>query len=652
MRLRLCGRTYLKTLIAAAGFFLCAAMLSSLENAAAGTRALEKSISLMASGDWSAAAFEARLGETYAPSWADFPYLEALASVASGKPRSESLALAERSLPENLFWRSYTRSDALRLTASLYADTLRYTESLRALDEAGKTPTPDGDLTRLRCLYGLGRLGEARTLMIAALDRWPYDARFPRLFLTREKDLTPDSLALSAAETVISRLYIWEEEERELLLLSVPFLHDAAARVRNIREYRGMGGSDRRAAEKPSALSALRALEYGLMDEGAALDEMLTPSDPIEFAILSEVIGLCGSDASRNRIRTFLDSFEGTIILDRNGDGIYDVTTVYRLGRPVLSRLDPNQDGITDFIVGCDYGKPVNILTGSGDRIVFDTYPAVREVVRDTGNWELKPLSLSWKPVEWISHDFDLGGTVFYTLEPTGTETPITERLLEANAFRLVRPSAEVDGGTERVLWRNGEPVSSETRYEGRLYSWTSWTAGVPALVRIDRDGDGYLETTRLNDSIGQARSITVDRDGDSRPDYREEYGPDGSNRMAWDEDENGVDEIVRAVDSRGVERVEWLHPVTGMTVTLLIEKGQPRSVNYRGNSLAVVRDPAQPLWWIGSVPASSRELARRVIERFNPETVPVVVFTLRDDGVNLVAVSAGGLFFAELLDE
>ncbi len=652
MRLRLFCRHRRARLSAFAAVWFSAAAVSALENPAAATRALEKAIALLSAGDWGSASFEARLGESYAPTWADFPYVEALSSVASGNRRAESISLAERSLSESLFWRSYTRSDALRLTASLYADTLRYDEALRLLDSAGKPPTPDGDLTRLRCLYGLKRLAEARSLVLIALDRWPYDPRFPRLFLTRENALPPDKAALTAAEIIVSRLYIWEEDDRELLLLAVPFLHDPAVRVRNIREYRGMGSSDRAVRAGLSPLSTLRALEYGLLDERIALNETLDASSPVDFDILSGVISLCGTEASRARIKAFLDSFGGTVVMDRNGDGIFDTSIAYRLGRPVLAEIDPNQDGIIDYSVGCDYGKPVTIRTGTGETVVFDAYPSVREITRGAEDWELRPLSLNWKPVEWLPHDFDVGGSVFYTLEPTGTEPPLTERLLQANAFRLVRPSTEAQGGTERVLWRDGSPVSSETRLDGRLYSWTSWSGGVPALVRIDRDGDGYLETTRVNDATGSARSIAIDRDGDSRIDYREEYGTDGSSRMSWDTDENGVDEIVRAVDSGGIERVEWLHPVTGLPVTLLIEKGAPRSVSYQGRSLSVVRDPAQPLWWIGSVPPSSRDLARKVIERVNREQVPVVVFTVREDGVNLVAVSAGGLFFAERFDE
>ena len=80
--------------------------------------------------------------------------------------------------------------------------------------------------------------------------------------------------------------------------------------------------------------------------------------------------------------------------MDRNGDGLYDTSIAYRLGRPVLAEIDPNQDGITDYSVGCDYGKPVTIRTGTGETVVFDAYPSVREIIRGAEDWELRPLSL------------------------------------------------------------------------------------------------------------------------------------------------------------------------------------------------------------------------------------------------------------------
>lgn len=622
------------------------------ENAAAATRSLERAIALVSAGEWSAAAFEAGLGETYAPRWADFPYLASLASIGAGASRAESVAHAERSLAEGLQWRSYNRAGAMILCASLYADTVRYREALALLDGTGALPTADADYARLRSLYGLGRVSEARALMGAILDRWPYDARFPRLFFLREEGLVPDATALKIAGTLVSRLYLWEDEDRELLLLAVPYIPDAATRVRNIREYRGMGSSDKTAGSGTSPLSALRALEYGLLSEDAALDEIIGRDEALDFSILSESISLCGSETARTRLALFLASFAGTILMDRNGDEIFDAGIAYRFGRPVFAEIDLNQDGIADYTVSCELGAPVSMTLADKTTVHFDTYPAVREVHKGNDTWEMRPLSLSWKPVSWVAHEFELETEPFYTLEARGAEPPLTERLLEANAFRRTRPTPLVEGGTERILYRDGTPISSEVRLDGRVYAWTSWTAGVPALVRMDRDGDGYLETTQVNDAAGLARSISIDRDGDSRVDYREEYGANGSSKLAWDTDGNGTDDIVRSIDKVGLERVEWKHPVTGLSVILTVERGQPRGVSYNGVTQSIVRDPAEALWWIGSPPAFSRELAKKALARVNQSSTPVVLMTQRDDGANLLAVAAGGLVFAELLDD
>ncbi len=619
------------------------------ENPAAASRSLERAISLLSAGDWPAAAFEARLGETYAPSWADFPYVVALASTATGKPRAEAVVEVERSLSPGLFWRSYSRSAAAILCASLYADTLRYREALNLLDGLDIPPTPEADLARLRSLYGLGRLSEARALAAAALDRWPYDARFPREFLSREHRRLPDPAALRVSETVVSRLYLWEDDDRELLLLAVPFIHDSASRIRNIRTYRAMGVSDR-ADGALSPLSALRALEYGLIDEVTALDEVLVRGKPIDLSVFEETAALCASDDARKRLADFILSFAGTVSLDRNADGIGDGSVSYRLGRPVQASLDPNQDGIVDFEVQCGYGDPTEIILPDA-AVEYDTYPYVRSVTRGDERWDLRPRSLAWAPVSWIPRDYGLVPEPFYTIEPAGSEPVLTDRLLEANAYSRSKPADLGPGGVERILYREGSPVSSEVRLDGRMYAWSTWKGGVPVLSRIDRDGDGYAETTQVNDASGTLRSVAIDRDGDSRVDYREEYSPDGSSRMAWDSDENGRYELVRSLDPVGTERIEWTHPVTGLPVTVLIEKGSPRSVSYNGEVLPVVRDPRADLWWIGMPPSQSRDYADRVLKRVNRAEGTVVVLTKREDGVNIQAVVSGGLVFAELLD-
>lgn len=169
-------------------------------NSAAALRSLERAIGLLSQSRWEQASFEARLGSTYDPMLADFPYIESLSLASSGAPRADILERVEYALADNFFWRSYDRREAVRLCAMLYAQTCRYTDALALVDTLKNDSCADADYIRLFSLYGLGRLDEARNLVEQSLDRWPFDSRFAKAFLQSESVQKPDRKTVVLAE--------------------------------------------------------------------------------------------------------------------------------------------------------------------------------------------------------------------------------------------------------------------------------------------------------------------------------------------------------------------------------------------------------------------------------------------------------------------
>ncbi len=638
-------------------------------NKAAAIRSLERAVNLLAAADWDGASFEARLGETYDASMADFPYIEALSLAAKGSPRADILERVETALADGYFWRTYSRDEALIFNARLKAETCRYADALALLSKTSKISSADADYARAVSLYGLGKIAEARTSVSRALERWPFDARFPRLFLTREKNAQATGDASTIAQTIISRLYVWEDEDRELLLLAVPFERDAESRVRDIRTFRSMGKNDRlaeagvrkaegtdgtegaRAGTAPSyaeQLATVYALEYGILGEEAAEKELFAAEQSgIALDSLHALCRLAGKKAVRDSVETRLDGYEGVITDDANGDGIVDSWSRYRLGRPVKASFDLNQDGYPDYSVDCDLGEPATIAVANpAASVTYDKYPAVRSVIAGDREYTMKPLALSWAPVEWTREDFGFYGNAFYTIRPTGKEPPLTERLL-AGASAYYR-----EGGKTLVTLDGGVPVSSETRENGTVVSWTTYSRGYPALAKSDLNGDGYFETTSTYGPRGALASVDVDQNGNRRIEYREEYLGDGTIVNRWDSDENGSFDIVWTKTADGVERTEWTHPDTGLVVVITVENASPREVSYAGIKKSVVRDPVSDVWWIGRLPQNSRELAKKIDEAFNSGTVPVVSYSITVDARRLNAVRTGGHTFAELVDE
>lgn len=623
-------------------------------NAAAAAAALERASSLAGAGEWDQASFEAKLGASYDPALADFPYIEALTSAASGKPRAETISHLENALSRGLRWRLYDRSEAVLLCARMYAETLRYADALVLLSSLGRYPSADADFIRAWCLYGQGKTDAARDVVSAALDRWPFDSRFPRIFLERSSALKADSGSLAVAHTIVSRLYVWENDDRSLLLLSVPFLSDSADRDRNIRTFRSMGASDSPSDRTGSmaARSAVYALEYGIIGEKEAVAEVFAAAD-LDLDSVSRLCALSVSEDARASIFARLGSFSGTAAIDENGDGIIDARIRYSSGRPDTAVFDRNQDGIEDYRVECDLGAPRTIFAGNGETEVrFDTYPSVKAVRTLTREYTMKPGALLWAPVRWLPLYTDLDAEIFYTVALTGTEPVLSERLLVRNASFYTEPDADNPSGLVRIVLASGMPASAEARENGAVYRHTTYLDGYPSVSKLDRDRDGVFETLVHYGKNASERTILVDSNGNRTPEYREAIGADGAVASEWDCDEDGFFEISWKESPNASGTLTWTHPSTGQPVVMITDKGAPRSVSYSGRTLPVLKDPSADLWWVGRLPSSARLLAEEIADFFNRGGPSVVSGIVTAGSSRAFAVRTGGILCAEPLDE
>lgn len=650
-----------------------AGQTASSVNTAAAIRSLKRATGLLSESAWDDAAFEAKLGATYDPGIADFAYIEALSLAAKGAPRADVLERVEYSLSDGMFWRSYAKNEALVLCARLRAETRDYQGSLSALGKLREYSGADADYVRVLDFYGLGRLADARALVSASLERWPFDSRFPKAFLSREATRMPNGAGADLAEKILSRLYIWENDDRELLLLAVPFETDPARRERNIRTYRNMGKADRDSlsAFAPLPASALAALEYGIIEDVAAAKEILAAAQTgINIADVRRLSTLAASADARAIVVAALDSFDGIIVEDASNDGIVDARIRYRLGRPLLAEFDPDQDGYPDYTVECDLGSPKTITDRASLRVAYGSYPDVLTVASPVGGagasgsatstatrtYAMRPLSLKFAPVEWVSESLSFGGNDFFTVRLVHQPPIMTERLLISSAAYFVERTISSDTGVSsetRVTLESGIPVSSETRdSRGTVTGWTAYARGYPSSASLDRDGDGYFETTMKYGVSGALSSVTVDANANRTPEYREDYAIDGTVTYRWDSDENGVFEITNVTTKEGRTEIRWLHPVTGKDVSVTLEGGSPRSVRSGAETIPVVKDPFAGLWWIGRVPSDSRALTDKIVSAFNLGPDSVVTVTFYENTRRVAVVRTGGFLFAELLDE
>lgn len=619
-------------------------------NSAAALRSLERAIGLLSQSRWEQASFEARLGSTYDPMLADFPYIESLSLASSGAPRADILERVEYALADNFFWRSYDRREAVRLCAMLYAQTCRYTDALALVDTLKNDSCADADYIRLFSLYGLGRLDEARNLVEQSLDRWPFDSRFAKAFLQSESVQKPDRKTVVLAEKILARLYIWEEQDREILLSAVPFEPVPAARERLIRMYRNMENLDVEISSISRVTAAVLALEYGLISEAQAVDEVLSvkhegiPREQL-FRLIPLVVG---SDIRKVLLKS-IESFDGILVHDANGDGIFDSRIRYRMGRPVFAEFDDNQNGYPDLSVTAELGDPTIITIPDEDtEVTYDTYPAVRQVRKENRVYTLRPKTLFWAPVAW---ERETATGVFYYLKRAPGTDPLTQSMLIAASLYYSEPIEGVANGVRRCVLENSSLVLSEERINGLAYSRTTYQAGKPVLTLRDSDEDGYFETRIEYHSDGRIASIAIDRNANRKTEYVELYSADGTITKKWDSDEDGIFEIEWEISPEGTEESRWIHPVTGISVATVMENGRPRSVTYGSATKPVLEDPYVGIFWIGRIPPNSRAVAEKILNLLNRKPTTVVCPMMEIDLMHFAAVRTGGFVFVEHLD-
>lgn len=625
-------------------------------NSAAALRSLERAVSSLAGGNWQNALFEARLGSSYDETLADFSYIEALASLGSGGTRFSSISFLEDALATGRVWRTYTAVDAEILCASLYVDTLRYDDALARLKDVPPGFSAESDLVRIRALYGKGRNGSARTAIRDALDRWPFDSRFARAFFIHESTQTPSAESLTIASLLVSRLYIWQDSDRELLLLSVPFLPNPESRVRHIRIYRSMGKND---AERsfsrgfPSGLSSIRALEYGIMGEREALSELFSSAETgIEVEHVMRFFELTGDSRIRSEARERLSAFNGILHETDPFTGAVRLSTRYNGGKPLSGYIDRDTDGRAEYTFDCDLGVPRR-MTAAGKQMTvnYDAYPAVRSVTIGNSEYILQPLALAWAPLSWKPLFPESPDSLFFIFSDAVPSFELTERSIRSQSVYFIHTDSDNPSLMQRYHLDGGSIVSSEERENGKLFSRTQWKSGVPYRADMDRDRDGYFETVVHYSADGNVREMLVDINGDRQHDYQERFSPLGDTTLRWDSDHDGAFDISLLREPSGREIVTWHSTTLKRDIRLETYNGEPRSLTADARSVPIVRDPFSALWWIERLPARSVELSKQIIEIFNREPASVVLRTVTIDGQSVQAVRTGGVIVASIVE-
>ncbi len=524
----------------------------------------------------------------------------------------------------------------------------------------------DAEYVRAKTFYRMNT-EESRAKALEKVEyarkTYPSDLRFAELFFAFENpDIENARIQKVASYYINEILKYYSEENADLELLAARFA-GSENRERILRAFNGRGAKH--------YLYASQALQQGMINEAEAFRYFRNFADAeIDYEAFVDFFAQITDDKVRADVSDYVRAYSGTILRDTDGDLIPNLAVRYSRGRPQKIIYDSDQDGISDWEIICDYGVPVRgSVTADAMDFYWDVFPYISTVFLKTKNehgvstelMSFVPGDFAWTPIRMES-DGELslvtGAEVFFPLLNEYSSSVnngnyvsgntfgkaeadfLTLEKLVANAHEIVVPSSERDNAKIKFTMSNGLIAAADYTENGVLYARAQFEKGEPVLRVIDSNCDGEFETTEFyaEDSDGSMevysfveeesimrnlfgvpsagkkyylRMVQVDTagDGDSVPDFTEEYFPRGGKISSWDTDGDGkwdVRSVTRSTElnadgtAKPREEESSFYNERGQLVTVTSVGGVPVSVVTGEESFAVVRDVKYNFYWIG----------------------------------------------------
>ncbi|MGP1455732.1 MAG: hypothetical protein ACTTJ7_08270 [Treponema sp.] len=618
-------------------------------------------------------------GKSYDQAFADFFYVEALCLMELHHTRAVSVHAAEQAVLHGYRWQFFNEEDAYTLLGRLYVETGRFQEALQLLEPL-VYPSADNDLYMATALYGLGRGEKAQAIIDGALDRWSFDVRFPKLFFLQERKRQKTAGSKKLAQAIIKRLYTWLDKDPSLAVYACPYDSNPRENTRRLKVYRNMHAAriiEDKVVQSDiyTQLAAILAeLRFGVIDEQTAVQEFFAVkahgyepflqgkgAAPVFFAEhILELSSLVGSAAARQHIAEQLNAFDGIVFDDDNGDTLINTAVLYDQGRPVSAFFDPNQDGVADYEVECSFGTPVSITSRkNGFTFLYDTYPAVREVVQqhERKRYTLIPLALHWEPIELYDLMLRLKTSAddaqsFFTLRLKPKFPLRNEHDVALAALYAEMPDPFDNENMQRIHFDKGMVLSVET-YKGKtLMASTRYKNGIMRQKRRDSDGDGFFELLEEYSAKGVLEKISIDVNKNNVFEYYELYQPDQTVVKTWDENEDGIPDIQYTQTHSGIDKVVWKHHYTGKQIVINLKQGQPETLLIDATVFPIIKEPSYAVYWLEKRPPFSASISASLENIFNNYYPEMNSYAASVGAYEIFALKSGGLIYVQVFSK
>ncbi|MBQ3801291.1 MAG: hypothetical protein II837_13450 [Treponema sp.] len=669
----------------------------SLANRRTALRCLEAAGNYASQSSWAAASSQAQMGLSYDDSVSDLWYVYAVAVQKGGGSIAQVLPLVERALSVGN-WVNYNRDNSRILYADILSDTGRSAEVFQVLDSNPPVFSSSAEYIRAKAYYRMGTpesYAAARNKISNARRIFPDDTRFPQLFFSYEDPCSEDPAVRRLADSFIKQIVLYDEstkeEDAELEIM-------AAAFARGDERRKLLQSFSARGLVHP--LYAGVALEEALVGQKEAFEYIATfADDSLNVDYLRAFMMLIDDEAVRAEAKEYFTAFCGELTCDTSGDGIDDLTVSYYRGRPQHVSYDFNQDGELEWEVFCDFGLPVSGILYDADYLeageadfTWQSFPALSSfVVKDDEGRKVNIFNLMGDELLWtpVRMDFDriiseASGAEFFFPVPNIDERRLGRVELAFASSSFTVPSTERENSWINVSVLDGQMQSADYYHAGKLYAHTQFQDNMPVSRIVDADGDSVFETTEyyspVSDMDGAVhdgavertimtnlfgtpsngadfylRMVQVDTNGDTVPDFTEEYLNGGTVVSSWDTDGDGYwnVRVSNSFDPETGHKREtdmFYLPYKENVVSVTIDDGVPVHVKSGGQDYPVTKDPSYPFYWIGGQGPSS--LSKAALDYFRTNNAQGLSTVIEIVGDRVHAVHVGEFYFGMMIPE
>ena len=198
--------------------------LSSAEiaNRQTAIRCAEVAKSFFMQEDYELAFSQAELGLAYDDKISDLWYVKAMCVKNQNKPKAQVLEFAQKSF-EHSDWTYFAEDLGIVLYAEVLIQTGDFEKAYEVLENRKDIYSRDAEYLRALSSYLLGDVVKARNIIASAVNVFPEDVRFPKLFYKSEYFNSVfigeeiDSGALSVASKLNSKISLWTKKDSEIL---------------------------------------------------------------------------------------------------------------------------------------------------------------------------------------------------------------------------------------------------------------------------------------------------------------------------------------------------------------------------------------------------------------------------------------------------